>query len=118
MRALFKKARAFEINGKNVARWVIFLCAQRSNALPSSDAMARLEAMTEVPDSLVEAALVARTGDEAGLLARSFVGQRRGYANTHDEPSAETMTEKGLVHYNALDDGEMPTCQRFRVGED
>ena len=56
---------------------------------------------------MVEAALVARSSDEAGLMARSFVGKRRGYANTHDEPSAETMVEKGLVHENALDDGEL-----------
>jgi hypothetical protein len=68
--------------------------------------MARLDAMTEVPDSLVDTALVARSSDEAGLMARSFVGKRRGYANTHDEPSAETMVEKGLIHENALDDGE------------
>ncbi len=56
---------------------------------------------------MVDTALAARSADEAGVMARSWVGKRRGYANTHDEPSAETMAEKGLVHENALDDGEM-----------
>ena len=107
LRALFKKCRAFFINGKNVARWVWFLCAQRKKAPPDDEVLQRLQGMTEAPDSLIEAALVARSSEEAGLMARSFVGKRRGYANTHDEPSAETMVEKGLIHENALVDGEL-----------
>ena len=106
MKALFKKARAFQINGRNVAQWARFLCAQRGEEQPASSLLARLEAMNEAPDCLVNAALVARDTDEATLLARSFVGKRRGYANTHEEPSAETMAEKGMIHENAQDDGE------------
>jgi hypothetical protein len=106
LKALFKKARAFQINGKNVALWALFLSAQRKLERPPSDVLARLDAMTEVPDTLVEATLTARTTDEAGLMARALVGKRRGYANTHEEPSAQTMAEQGSIHANALDDGE------------
>lgn len=75
--------------------------------MPDRALLDAYQTMDGVPAPLVDAAITARTPEEALLLARAYVGKRRGYANTHDEPSAETIAERALDHRKAMTDGEI-----------
>ena len=60
------------------------------------------------PQSLIDASLVARNDADIEVLSRAFTGDREGYANTHRQPTAETMTRVAQDFAAAEDDaGEM-----------
>ena len=107
MQALFKKSKAFNIDGQMIARWALFLCGRRGLPAPDPEVLEAYRTLEGAPEPLVDAAVAGRTDEEALLLARAYVGKRRGYTNTHDEPTAERMAEESVSHERASNDGEL-----------
>ena len=107
---LFKKARAFKIDGKNVARWALHLCEVYNRPPPDPQVIRDYMNLgpSDIPRTFVEAAITARNEEEAKLLAKTFVGDREGYANTNQMPTAEVLGE-ACCNPEALldDDGEL-----------
>ena len=63
------------------------------------------------PQSVIDACLVARNEADIDVLSRAFTGDREGYANTHSQPTAETMSRAAQDFSAAQDDvGEKFVC--------
>ena len=61
---------------------------------PDPAVIAEYEALPvgATPHSLIDASLVARNDADIEVMSKAFTGDREGYANTHRQPTAETMT--------------------------
>ncbi len=73
---------------------------------PDPTVLADYEALSVggTPQSLMDAALVARNEEDIGVLAKAFTGDREGYANNHRMPTAERMAKAAADFSFAGDD--------------
>ena len=93
---------------------VLWLLAQVYNRPPPDPAViAEYEALPigATPHSLIDASLVARNDADIEVMSKAFTGDREGYANTHRQPTAETMARVAQDFSAAEDDaGENHIC--------
>ena len=83
------------------------LLAQVYNRPPPDPAViAEYEALPigATPHSLIDASLVARNDADIEVMSKAFTGDREGYANTHRQPTAETMARVAQDFSAAEDD--------------
>ena len=73
---------------------------------PDPAVIAEYEALPvgATPHSLIDASLVARNDADIEVMSKAFTGDREGYANTHRQPTAETMTRVAQDFSAAEDD--------------
>jgi hypothetical protein len=57
-----------------------------------------------VPQSIQDATVIARSDDDLEVLSRAFTGVRQGYANNHQIPDAESLLRAANDWQRASDD--------------
>lgn len=84
---------------------------------PDPAILAEYEALPigATPQSLIDASLVARNDADIEVLSRAFTGDREGYANTHRQPTAETMTRVAQDFAAAENDAGEMLCKLIRM---
>lgn len=108
LRELFKKARAFKIDGLNVAKWAIHLSTVYKLPAPDPNILRQYTDLEpgEVPRSMMDAAVFARNDDDAAKLANAYIGDREGYANAAQMPTAETLAKAAISNTFNDDNGK------------
>ena len=67
------------------------------------------------PQSIQDAALIARNDEDVDVLARAFTGDRQGYANTGQTLDAQEMVAAAQDSHLAVnDDGEAIIASQLR----
>ena len=100
LEAMINKAKAFQIDGRNVAMWARYLAHVYKDYIGEKmdgQLISKYEGLKSMPKSFVDAALIARNAEDADDLAKAYMGGqdgRHGYANTHDSVTADDIVRQ------------------------